>query len=255
LGKLGKPIGIAAYKPYQSSGEDFLHTYLGNLGIPIEMTPEFPTAANLVLLTESAKHDPGIVKRIKGQLTAGKNVVITSGLFRALQGKGIEDIVELEVTDRRAAISHFVNGYGAGNGTSLNDPAQEAPAILYPEIRFYTNDTWALIRGVANAKGFPILLMNRYSRGVLYVLAIPDNPGDLYRLPQGVTNVLRKYLLADFPVRIDAPSHVSLFAYDNGSYVVQSFRSTPASVDVTVAGKPQFSVLIEPHSYRLFAPE
>ena len=53
LGKLGKPIGIASYKPYQSTGEDFLHNYLGMIGIPIDLYPEFPTNADLVLLTES----------------------------------------------------------------------------------------------------------------------------------------------------------------------------------------------------------
>ncbi|HEY0283322.1 MAG TPA: hypothetical protein VGC27_11945, partial [Rhizomicrobium sp.] len=40
-GHLGNPVGIAAYKPYQSSGEDFLQNYLGNLGLPLAMTPEF----------------------------------------------------------------------------------------------------------------------------------------------------------------------------------------------------------------------
>ncbi|HET9396530.1 MAG TPA: hypothetical protein VFO36_10775, partial [Nitrospiraceae bacterium] len=183
LHKLGKPIGIASYKPYHSSGEDFLHNYLGNVGIPIELYPHFPTSADIVLLTEAAKQDPEIVAKIKAQLTAGKKVMITSGLLQALQGKGIEDIVELEYTGRKVAIRDFLDGYGAGNGTSLNDPRQEHPAVLFPEIRFYTNDTWALIRGVANAKGFPILLMNRYSRGIFYVLTIPDNIGDLYSLP------------------------------------------------------------------------
>ena len=60
----------------------------------------------------------------------------------------------------------FVEGYGAG-GQSLNDPATGA-AVLFPEIRFYTNDSWPLIRGVAASKGFPIVLMDRYSRGVIY---------------------------------------------------------------------------------------
>ena len=268
LGKLGKPIGLAAYKPYQSSGEDYLHTYLGNIGIPIELTPNFPAAAATVLLTESAKRDADIVQKMKGNLTAGRDVVITSGLLRALQGKGIEDIVELEYTDHKVAIKSFVNGYGAGNGTSLNEPTADTPAIVFPEIRFYTNDSWSLVRGVANAKGFPILLMNRYSRGVLYVLNIPDNMGDLYRLPQPVINVMKGYLLANFPVRIDAPSHVSLFAYDNGTFIVQSFLPTPVSVNVALPdanrklrnlvsnqrlSSPTFQ--IEPHSYLAFAIE
>src|SRR5499427_1213780 len=78
-GKLGRPVGLKSYKPYQSSGEDFLHNYLGMIGIPIDLYSSFPTDANVVLLTESARSDPEIVDRIKRQLTSGKNVVITSG--------------------------------------------------------------------------------------------------------------------------------------------------------------------------------
>ena len=97
LGKLGKPLGVMSYKPYHSMGEDFLHNYIGMLGIPMELTPEFPADAKTIFLTESAKFDPAIVEKIKGQLIAGKNVIITSGLLKALQGKGIEDIVELRM--------------------------------------------------------------------------------------------------------------------------------------------------------------
>ncbi len=233
---LGHPIGIASYKPYQSSGEDFLHDYLGNLGIPIELTPRFPTEADIVLLTESAKYDGDIVARIKGQLTAGRKVVITSGLLHALQGRGIEDVVEWEYTDRKFAVHDFLEGYGAGNGTRLNDPTVVGRDILFPEIRFYTNDSWALVRGVANARGVPILLMNRYSRGTLYVLNIPENIGDLYGMPQPAMNVIRTYLQGDFPVRLDAPAQVSLFAYDNGAFILQSFRAEPTRVAISVGG-------------------
>ncbi|HEX3356617.1 MAG TPA: hypothetical protein VHS31_06505, partial [Tepidisphaeraceae bacterium] len=72
LDKLGKPIAIKNYKPFHSTGEDFLQNYLGMIGIPIEMQPTFPTDADMVLLTESAKFDPKIAAKIKGQLKAGK---------------------------------------------------------------------------------------------------------------------------------------------------------------------------------------
>ena len=236
LGRLGKPIGIASYKPYHSSGEDYLHAYLGNIGLPIELYPHFPADAEIVLLTESARYDPQIVAKMKRHLESGRRVVVTSGLLRALQGKGIEDIVELEHTGRTVAIREYYDAYGAGNGTRLDDPAREEPAILFPEIRFYTNDSWTLVRGVASAKGFPILLMNRYSRGIFYLLTIPENMGDLYALPQGVLDSIRRHVQGDFPVRIDAPSHVSLFAYDNGTFIIQSFRDDTATVSVSVAG-------------------
>ena len=85
--KLGNPIGLKSYRPYQATGEDFLHNFLGMAGIPIDLYPSFPADANTILLTEAAKYDPDIVAKIKGQLTAGKNVIVTSGLVKALQEK------------------------------------------------------------------------------------------------------------------------------------------------------------------------
>jgi hypothetical protein len=234
LGDLGKPIGIPSYKPYQSDGEDSLQHYLGNIGIPIEMTPVFPEGAKLVLLTEEAKYDPDIIKKIDRQLKSGGNVVITSGFLRAMQDKGFKNIAEWEDTGRVLAIHNFVNGFGAGNGTLLNDPKKPAVDILFPEIRFYTNDSWGIIRGVSGAKGNPLLLMNNYSKGVVYLLNIPDNLADLYNLPQAAITQIKEYLLQDFPVRIDAPDLVSLFAYDNGTMAVESFRNTASKINVIV---------------------
>jgi hypothetical protein len=291
LGQLGKPIGIASYKPYQSSGEDYLQDYLGNVGLPIEMTPEFPSGDGLVLLTEEAKDDPDIVKKIEVHLAAGGSVVVTSGFLRAMQDKGFKDVAEWEDTGRSVAIHEYLNGFGAGSGTSLYDP--KAPAVLFPEIHFYTNDSWGIVRGVAGAKGFPILLMNRYSKGVIYELTIPENMADLYNLPQGVLTRLKAYLQSDFPVRLDAPALISLFAYDNNTFVIESYRAASSSVEVSVAGanrklrdletgklvpeviekKPvigdprrnrglyqepprsAFAVRIEPHSYRAYQIE
>ena len=51
-------------------------------------------------------------------MVAGKSVVITSGLLRALQGKGIEDIVEVRYTDRKILAHEYSSGFGAGNGTA-----------------------------------------------------------------------------------------------------------------------------------------
>jgi hypothetical protein len=286
LGQLGNPVGIASYKPYQSSGEDFLHNYLGMIGIPIDLRPEFPTNADLILLTESAKFDPDIVGKIKGQLRAGKSVVITSGLLRALQGKGIEDIAEISCTDRKFLAHQFDGGFGAGNFSTF-DGANNAD-ILFPEIDFLTNDSWSLIRAKANGNGFPLLLMNRYARGVLYVWAIPDNFNDLYALPVEVTTAIKNYLMRGFPVRVDGPAQVALFAYDNGTFIVQNFSATTADIKISTLGngtelknlitgeilqgklppphdwnwrnentedRVTFSTQIQPHSYVVFALE
>jgi hypothetical protein len=58
----------------------------------------------------------------------------------------------------------------------------------------------------------------------------------LYQLPEAELDALRSYVMGDFPVRIDAPAKVSLFAYDNGSLVVESFRDEAVEVTVRVKG-------------------
>ncbi len=290
-GDLGKPAGVMSYKPFQSSGEDFLHNYLGNMGVPIELTPHFPKDAGMILLTQAAAADPDIISEIKGQLQAGKSVMVTSGFVKATQDTnrkdgGFQDLLEVQATGQEVAVNDYFNGYGAGNGLSLRDDPKVAPKdILFPELHYYTNDAWPIIRGVSGARGFPILLMNRYSKGILYVLNIPDNIGDLYSLPQGVMSQVKTYLQKGDPVRIDAPSQVALFAYDNGAFIVESYRDEPVKVTISLAGKTatltggdgtkvamkpvapgsdnfaarlrddprtEFEVTIPPHSFRLF---
>jgi hypothetical protein len=42
--------------------------------------------------------------------------------------------------------------------------------------------------------------------------------------------------MQDFPAYLAAPANVSLFAYDNGAYVVENFRDQPSSVTLVVKG-------------------
>ena len=285
IGKLGNPIGIASYKPHQSTGEDFLHNYLGMIGIPIDLYPQFPTNANLVLLTESAKFDPDIVAKIKGQLTTGKSVVITSGLLHALQHRGIEDIVEARYTDHKVLAHEYVGGFGAGNGSTLDGGKNEN--ILFPEIFFLTNDAWPVVRLLANGNGYPLLLMDRYSKGVLYIWTMPENFTDLYSLPPNVTGAIKNYVMRGFPVRLDGPAQVALFAYDNHTFIVESYLPAETDVKVSLTGnftrlknlvtgevlagqaptqgrgrwrdveesRMTFNLHLPPHSYAVFAAE
>jgi hypothetical protein len=157
-------------------------------------------------------------------------------------GKGIEDIVELRYSGRKLIPDSYFTGFGAGSGMQMG--GGEGHGILFPEILFITNDAWPLVRGTARGRGVPLLLMDRYSNGILYVLTIPDNFNDLYSLPEDVLNAIRSYVMADFPVRLDAPSGISLFAYDNNSFVVESFLDKEASVTANLpAGTAQLNNL------------
>ncbi len=266
-GRLGRPVGVKTYKPYHSSGEDHLASYLGMIGIPMDIVPAFPADAQTILLTESAAADPAIVAKITRQLQDGRNVVITSGLLKALQGKGIEDIVELEYTGRTVAAREFY-----GRGVSARSEAD----ILFPEIRYATNDSWEVVSALTSASrttGTPVLHSAKFSKGTLYVLAIPQAQGDLYALPPDVLTAIRNVVCRDLYVRLEAPSQVSLFVYDNDTFIVESFRESGGMVRLVtekriarlrdlltgreLVGQPRgdrmvFETMVRPGSYSVF---
>lgn len=219
--KLGKPIGIKNYKPFHSLGDDFLQNYLGMIGLPMDMYPQFPTDQKVILLTEQAKYDTDIISKMKKQLQKGGDVVITSGLLAAIPEK-IADIAELRASDLKA----LVNDFGRA-GTADKD-------ILITQVRYQTNDAWDILsagrplqKGVS---GYPMLLRAPYSKGNLYVMTIPDDYGNLYDLPEGVLNAYRRVLSQDLDMYIEGPAKVSLFLYDNGTFIVESFRDEPVTI-------------------------
>lgn len=279
LDKLGNPVGIKSYKPYNSTGEDFLQNYFGMIGIPMDIVPEFPTDDQMIILTESAAFDPDIVHKIKNRLKASRDVTITSGLLKALQGKGIEDIVELKSTNRKSLVKEFMIG--------RSERCSGGEEILIPQIQYLTNDSWEEITALDSGLGWPLLHSADYSKGTLYVLVIPDNFADLYNLPLEVLNKIRQTITPDIPLRLEGPSKVSLFVYDNDTFIVESFLPEEVSVNIVagkkwnkikdilsgedLTGKPvqtnmwdrpikdqssqsnKFEITIKPHSYRVFS--
>ena len=279
IGKTGNPIGIKSYRPYHSAGEDFLQNYLGMIGLPMDIVPEFPEKDNIILLTETAKFDADIVGKIKNQLTAGKTVVITSGLLRALQDKGLGDIVELRYTDRKALVQDFM--------IDRRQMVHNDKSILMQQLQYLTNDSWEIVSGIAGENGWPVLHMADYSKGKLYVFTIPDNFADLYNLPPQVLNKIREILCGNLNVSIEGPSEISLYLYDNDTFIVELYsdyettlkivtsdkyskitdlgtnqqfpgepgRLSPYSPDGSKQLKNRYSITLKPHSFRAFSIE
>ena len=226
-GALGTPVGLDTYRPYDSTGDDFLPEVLGMAGVPVEMYPQWPQSKT-VFLTQAADRDPAIVSKIEEHLRAGDHLVITSGLLRALQDRGFDQITDMRVTRNVAAAAEYVEGFGFGAGNVIGT----SRPVLFPEIHFYTNEDWAVVRGLANDRGVPLLLMDHYGKGELYVLTVPEEMNDLYSLPPRVLDAIRRYVTADLPVRLEGPSQVSLFVYSNGTFVLQSFLDHTVAVRV-----------------------
>ena len=240
VAQLGKPQGIISYKCFHTPGDDFLQNYLGMIGLPMEMQPFFPEDQKVVLLTEQAKSDPDLVKKIDAQLHRGGDVVITSGLLEAIRDK-IAQFAELTI-DGKALVNDF-GRYGKADKD-----------ILINQIGYYTNDTWEIVSAgnplTKGTSGWPILHRGKYSKGNLYVLTIPDDFSDLYHFPEAALNQIRTVLGRDLKARLEGPAKVSLFVYDNDKVIVESFLDETVTVKVVTADKA-IPVTLKPHSFEL----
>ena len=228
VGQLGKPIGLASYKPYHSSGEDFLQNYLGMIGLPMDMYPQFLTDKQQILLTEQAAKDPQIVEKIKQQLKKGGDVIITTGLLKAIR-EPLADVCELYCGDLKAIVNDF-----GWFGKSERE-------FIIPQVKYFTNDAWEVVSAGrplnGGVSGYPILLRDTYSKGMLFVLTIPDDYGNLYDFPAGALNVIRRAMSKDVGAYIEGPSKVALFPYDNKTLVVENFNDEAVSVRVVINEK------------------
>ncbi|MCL2030835.1 MAG: hypothetical protein FWG93_04755, partial [Oscillospiraceae bacterium] len=141
MGQIGEPSGIACYKPYHSQDERHLYDYLGMLGIPLDPYPDYPSEAKTVLLTASAAKDGDIVSKLRQSLLDGARVFITGGLYEKLAGRGIEDILPLEVTGRSAVSDTFSYNDFASHAAGC---AKAAGPVSLPRVTYSTNDFWVL---------------------------------------------------------------------------------------------------------------
>jgi hypothetical protein len=260
VGKLGNPRGILSYKPYNSLGDDFLPNYLGMIGLPIEMVPEYPTSAKVVLLTAQAAKDPEIISKIKATLKAGGDVFITSGLVSALPA--INDIVEIEA--RKSILINNYSGDRDRNATSKG--------ILVKQLWFQTNDAWEIVSGgsplITGTFGVPLVLRALYSNGNLWVLTIPEDFGNLYDYSVTILNTFRRLTSTELGVYLEGPAKVSLFLYDNGYLIVENFNDIGVNVTLRFAATSDLvedneaatsflrvrdvELPLAPHQYRAF---
>jgi hypothetical protein len=178
----------------------------------------------------------------------------------------------LLIKQRKAVVKDFRAGWGR--------PVQARVEMVIPQIQYLTNDSWEEISVLDETNGWPILHSASYGGGALYVLTIPESFTDLYNLPPTVLNRIRQTLCRDMLGCLQGPGEVSLFVYDNNTFIGEPFLDEPVDVQVvtdeqwtnlkdiitgqTVTANPplrfrwgrapgkSFNVVLLPHSYRVF---
>jgi hypothetical protein len=83
------PAGVAAYKPANShpGDEKVVFDFVGMLGLPLLPCHEFPAGSRTAFFSVHALKDPGFASQLQKFIKAGKPVLLTDGLAKALGDK------------------------------------------------------------------------------------------------------------------------------------------------------------------------
>lgn len=221
LDGLGTPVGVPCYIPNASQGEDNVQDYLGMNGFPVLPTPNFEEDAPTMLLTASSAYDGDIIEKLERYIANGGKAVVTSGFVQATLGKGIERITSVRDRGRRMTVRDFA----AENSFFHNRWERESSAKLLnvPVLEFRNNATWgAVCKAICEEEACTLLAHDTYGDGSMYTLVLPEAFSEIQYYPETVLSRMRKELSVN-GVCMDGKGQISLFVYDNDTFVVYPY--------------------------------
>ncbi len=232
LGELGTPIGIKTWEPYDGDGEDQLYNYLGMCGIAIDPYPEFPADATTVLFTESTAEREDSIVILEEYVRNGGNAIVTLGYFKKMYEKGIKDITSVRLTGRHVIGSRYMV-QNANSWNTINEYDNHLP-VMYEIITYKTNSTHSDISLVADENNFPVMTEDNYGNGRFFILNVPENFADLYKLPLEVVRNIAKHMSMGQDVYVGSTPKLGFYPYDNNRYVLSSYSDKTMAVQIVV---------------------
>jgi hypothetical protein len=236
------PIGVHAYKPPDSDGQDevYVFDYLGMFGIPLVPCSEFPGDAMTAFIPRHAMDDPRLAPQLKRLVRAGATVLISSGVLGRLDD------------DLRAAF-----GYGERPTAECDDwtfrfrvgqREAQGPGFVHFTRRLNAAAAETLASAVAADGAFPILTEKAGVRGAkLMVLSAHTmryaagsgrvtvgEPVPLIDLPDEVVQAMRARLLEPLGICLEMPSLVGFYSFAGGPLVFENFARREARVRLSL---------------------
>ena len=242
LDKVGEPVGLKVYIPFNSQGEDHVEDYLGMAGVPMEPVCEFPSGTEKVLLTAAALKDSEIVKKLTDFVGGGGHAVVTSGFMIGALAKfpEIRQLTSVSYNDCVLTADEFQSPSAIGFGKEY---VSSKAAITFPLLEHRNNATWSIMNAGHGEYHESILCYDTYGKGRLTTLVLPDMPSRIYELPATVLTSIRKELSVS-DLWIDAPAGVSLFTYDNKTFGLYAYTWDGCKpVEFTIYIKGEHKVL------------
>ncbi|MBP5249207.1 MAG: hypothetical protein J6Z46_04285 [Lachnospiraceae bacterium] len=211
LQRAGRPVGIPAYIPYASEGENHVEDFLGMQGFAIDPSPIFPGDGS-VLLTQSSLCDPFVMSRTKEFLLNGGTVFVTPGFMASAPENEWKDISSAYLTGRKLDVVRYYK---------TDDPAgylENTVPVAFADIQHSNNMSWSLLNGGAGEYHTTLFLKDTYGKGRMYLINIPENPSDLSRIPEWAFDAVKPVFNYN-GIYVSAPD-VSVFHYDNDVMIV-----------------------------------
>lgn len=235
LDRMGEPIGVSTWEPYNGDGEDQLYNYLGMCGIAINPSPYFDSEAKTVLFTESTAEEENSIERLEEYVRKGGNAVVTLGYFKKMYDKGIKDFTSVRLTGRHV----MGDRYRIQNANTWNTIVEDygKKPVLFEILDYKTNATNSNISVVADENNFPIMTEDNYGRGRFFLLNCPENFADLYKLPTEVFLSMAKHISIGQEVYLACEPKVGFYAYDNNVYAAVSYNDTVRNLQIVVRGE------------------
>ena len=234
VGKIGNPVGVWAWEPYDGDGEDQAYNYLGMCGAAIEPSPYMNMEAPVVLFTQSTACAPDAMEKLEAYVRKGGNAVVTTGFFREMYDKGIKDLTSVRLTGRHVLGREYMIDHS--NYTSGHYCKGEEN-VLFEILSYKTNASVSDVTLIAGEHNFPIMTEDNYGKGRFFILNLPENYADLYKLPLEVIRGINKHLSMGQEVYLGCRPKFNLFAYDNNVYGLESYRPMTDTAQVIVRGE------------------
>lgn len=233
LDNIGKPTGAVMYEPYNSQGEDQLMGYLGLCGLALEPKPYFDFEAKTMLLTANSACDKDVIEKLERYVRQGGVALVTSGFVKKT-AEAVRQMTSVTVTDRKISGTRYqIASINISTGyTHVSDE----PAT-FTIMQHKNNATWYDVLLHSKEFSTPVMTEDQYGKGLLYILNIPDNFPDMYRLPREVWGAVGKNLARGGNVFLSAPPPYSLFEYDNGVFGVYNLGEIRACAELTLLGE------------------
>ncbi len=234
-------VGISAYKPPHSDagGDLYIMDFIGMLGVPVIPFSAYPEDAETIFLPTQAAADPEIMNKVLQSFERGARIIATSGFLSEVKDDGrLSEIAGII----KPAISSVSTNQILLDGSEIE---MDLPLDLEAMIAIESAET--ILNSAVGDTRIPFLTKSK--KGEFYVLnshtfseqdfeivgevLLCPRPLGFLEVPQAWANTLRSAFNHELPVRLEAPTRVTMQPLGNGELVIHNYNRENASISLS----------------------